>query len=292
MNIIISGSLGNVGKPLTNKLVQAGHKVTVISSSADRKPAIEALGAVPAIGSVSDAAFLTQVLTGADAVFAMTPPNMGGSNVIENTVNAGKSFSEAILNSGVKHVVMLSSIGAHLPGGNGPIASIHQIEKLYNDLEGVSVTFLRAGFFYTNYYNDVPLIKGLGIIGANYPAETKMPLVHPADIAAAAADELVNPSAGKNVRYIISDLRTPADAAKVFGQAIGKDGLPWVEFTDEQSLDGMLKAGLPHEIAGLYTEMGQGLRNGNIAADFFAKGAPVTGQIKLEDFAKEFADKY
>lgn len=292
MKITISGSLGNVGKPLTTKLVQAGHNVKVISSSADRKSAIEALGATALIGSVSDSAFLTGALAGADAVFAMTPPNMGGSSVIRNTAAAGQAFAEAIQKSGVKRVVMLSSIGAHLPSGNGPIAAIHQIEKLYNDLQGVSVTFLRAGFFYTNYYNDIPLIKGAGIIGANYPADTKMPLVHPVDIAAAAAEELVKSPAGKNVRYIISDLRTPADAASLFGQAIGKDVLPWIEFTDEQSFDGMQKAGLPDEIAGLYTEMGQGLRSGNISADFLGQNAAVTGKIKLEDFAKEFAEKY
>lgn len=277
---------------MTTKLVQAGHDVKVISSSAERKSAIEAMGATAVIGSVSDSAFLTGALAGADAVFAMTPPNMGGSNVIRNTAAAGQAFAEAIQNSGVKRVVMLSSIGAHLTSGNGPIAAIHQIENLYNDLQGVSVTFLRAGFFYTNYYNDIPLIKGAGIIGANYPADTKMPLVHPVDIAAAAAEELVKSPAGKNVRYIISDLRTPADAASLLGQAIGKDVLPWIEFTDEQSLDGMQKAGLPEEIAGLYTEMGQGLRSGKISADLLAQNAAVTGKIKLEDFAKEFATAF
>lgn len=45
MKIIISGSLGNIGKPLTAQLVKSGHEVTVISSNEDRKSAIEDLGA-------------------------------------------------------------------------------------------------------------------------------------------------------------------------------------------------------------------------------------------------------
>ncbi len=291
MKIIITGSLGNIGKPLTTKLVAQGHHVTVISSNADRKQAIENLGAKAAIGSVSDAAFLADTFAGADALFAMTPPNLGGSNVVENTVNAGKSFAEAIEKAGVKRVVMLSSIGAHLEDGTGPIKGLYHIEKLYDKLD-TAVTFLRAGFFFTNLYNDVPMIKGAGIIGANYATDTKIPFVHPEDIATAVAEELQKETTGKNIRYIISDVRTPQDVAKALGTAIDKTDLPWIEFTDEQSLQGMIQAGLPEEIAGLYTEMGSGLRSGKIAEDFLTTNASVDGKIKLEDFAKEFAAKF
>ncbi|WP_300486165.1 NAD(P)H-binding protein [Flavobacterium sp.] len=289
MKITVSGSLGNIGKPLTTKLVAAGHDVTVISSAADRKEAIEKLGANAAIGSVSDANFLKEAFTEADAVFVMTPPNMGGANIIANTTEAGKAFASAIIASGVKRVVMLSSIGGDLPTGNGPITGLHNIEKIYNELESVSVTFLRAGLFFTNFYNDVPLIKGMGIMGANYPGAIRVPFVYPGDIATAAAEELQKSSTGKNVRYIVSDVRTPNEAARILGTAIGNPELPWVEFTDEQALQGMQQAGLPEEVAQLYTEMGSGFRNGTIPADFERNGSPVDGQTKLEDFATIFA---
>lgn len=291
MKIIVSGSLGNIGKPLTANLVAAGHDVTVISSNADKKSAIENLGAKAAIGSVSDSGFLTETLKGADALFAMTPPNLGGQNVIANTTEAGRAFAKAISETNIKRVVMLSSIGADLPTGNGPIAGLYDIEKLYNELN-TSITFLRAGYFYTNFYNDVPMIKGAGIMGGNFPADVKIPLVHPKDIAQAVAEEIVKTSEGKNIRYIISDVRTPGDTAKTLGTAISKSDLPWVEFTDEQSLEGMKQAGIPEEIAGLYTEMGTGLRNGKIAEDFLKSNLSVDGKTKLEDFAKEFAAQF
>ncbi|WP_199119943.1 NmrA family NAD(P)-binding protein [Pedobacter sp. ASV28] len=291
MKITITGSLGNIGKPLTQKLVAAGHVVTVVSSQADRKEEIAKLGAHAAIGSVSDANFLAEIFKGSDAVFAMTPPNMGGSNIIANTINAGKAFAKAIGAAGVKRIVMLSSIGADLPNGNGPIAGLHEIEQLYDHLDVISVTFLRAGFFYTNFYNDIPLIKGMGITGANYPATIQVPLVHPEDIATAAAEELQKTAEGKNIRYMVSNVRTPHDVAKTLGAAIGLPELPWVEFTDEQALQGMVQAGLPKEMAGLYTEMGVGLRTGKIQADFKERGSVADGKIKLEDFAKEFAAK-
>ncbi|MBW8687500.1 NmrA family NAD(P)-binding protein [Chitinophaga rhizophila] len=292
MNITIAGSLGNIGKHLTQHLVAAGHQVTVITSNTERIGAIEALGAKAAVGSVNDAGFLQEALTGADALFAMTPPNMGGSNIIRNTVAAGKAFATAIKETGVARVVMLSSIGADLATGNGPIAGLHHIEALYRELEGVSVTFLRAGYFYTNYYNDAALIKGMGIIGANYPSNVQIPLVHPEDIATAAAAALQQQPAGKDVRYIVSDLRTAGDIAKALGTAVGKPELPWVEFTDEQALDGMTQAGLPGEMAGLYVEMGEGMRSGKLQADFIAGGAQADGATKLETFAQEFAARF
>lgn len=291
MKITITGSLGNIGKPLTTKLIASGHEVTVVSSNTERTAAIETLGAKAAIGSVDDIAFLKSAFAEADAVFALTPPNMGGVNIITNTTNAGKALAEAIKAAGVKRVVMLSSIGADLPGETGPITGLHHIEKIYEGVANTSFTFLRAGFFFTNLYNDIPMIKGAGIIGSNYPLTTVIPFVHPEDIATAAAEELKKTS-GASVRYIVSDVRTLNDVATVLGLAIDKPELPWVEFTDEQALGGMKQAGLPEEIAELYTEMGAGLRNGKIQEDFLSHKTAVDGKIKLEDFAKEFAEKF
>lgn len=292
MKITIAGSLGNIGKPLTEKLIAARHQVTVISSSSDRKQDIEALGAEASIGSVSDALFLKNAFTGADAVFTMTPPNMGGSNVIANMAEAGKAFVAAITESGVKRVVMLSSIGADLAQGTGPIIGLHRIEQLFHQIQEVSITYLRAGYFYTNYYNDIPMIKGMGIMGGNLFANTIIPLVHPKDIADAVAEELEITPAGQNVKYVISDVKSPSEIAGIIGVAIGKPDLPWVEFTDEQFLQGALQAGIPEEMAKLYKEMGAGIRNGEIPKDWVDQGSVVTGKIKFAEFAEEFAQKF
>ncbi|GAA5097500.1 NmrA family NAD(P)-binding protein [Chryseobacterium ginsengisoli] len=292
MKIIITGSLGNVAKPLAEQLIAEGHDITVISSNETKKSEIENLGAKAAIGSITDLNFLIETFKENDAAFLMTPPNMRFENVVENTINAGKNYAEAIKQTGVKKVVMLSSIGVESPVENGPIKGLHFIEKFYDDLENTSVTFLRAGYFYINFFNDIPLIKNAGIIGGNFPGNVEIPLVHPKDIAKAAAEELTKNSEGKNVRYIVSDVRSGSDFAKVFGNAIGKPELPWVEFKDEDSLNGMLQAGLPKEIAELYTEMGLGLRKGVVQKDFIEHGCVVDGKIKLEEFANEFAEKF
>src|SRR5689334_1306092 len=66
MKITITGSLGNISKPLAKQLIGAGHQLTIISSDAGKVQAIEALGATAVIGLVTDVDFLTRAFTGAD----------------------------------------------------------------------------------------------------------------------------------------------------------------------------------------------------------------------------------
>lgn len=292
MKILITGSLGNVAKPLVEELISKGHEVTVISSNESRRGEIENLGAHAAIGSITDPDFLFETFKGNDAAFLMTPPNMGLENIVTNTVNAGKNYADAARKTQIKKIIMLSSIGADSPVENGPIKGLHQIEKLYSELEHASVVFLRAGYFYINFFNDIPLIKNAGILGANFPGNTEVPLVHPKDIAKAAAEELLENTEGHTIKYIVSDIRPASDLAKVLGNAVEKPQLPWVEFKDDESLNGMLQAGLPQEMAELYTEMGRGLRTGILQKDFMEHGAVVGGETRLEDFSKEFAEVF
>jgi len=292
MKITVTGSLGNISKPLAKQLIAAGHQVTVVSSKADKIAKIEALGAKAAIGLVSDAAFLTKAFTGADAVYTMIPPNFGAADYRKYVGDTAKTYAEAIKNAGVTRVVNLSSIGADIDGGTGQISGNHDAELILNALEGVAVKHIRAGFFYVNFLANIGMIKQLGFIGSNYDASTRLIMVHPNDIAAAVAEELQQPITGKDVRYVISDERTTGEVAAILGAAIGKPVLKWVEFSDEQSLNGMRQAGLPAEVSGQFVQMGTAVRSGILWADYDAQKTIATGKIKLEDFAREFAEKF
>jgi len=292
MKITTAGSLGNVSKPLVKILIDAGHDVTVITSSPERRGEIEALGATAAPGSVSDPEFLTQAFKGADAVYTMTPPAIGSENIIENIAGAGQAYAQAIRAAGIKRVVMLSSIGAHASEGTGPIKAVHRVEQTFQQLSGVNVTMLRAGFFFYNFFRDIPMIRNMNIMGNNYNGDVRLALAHPRDIAAALAGELQSKGNGIDVKYIVSDVSDGNEIAAVLGKAIGKPELPWVEVPDEQLRQGMLSAGLPSELAELLTELGQGIRSGIVNEHFFATGAAVTGQVKLEQFAEEFRAGY
>lgn len=292
MKITLTGSLGNITKPLAEILVAKGYEVKIISSNPDRAEAIKALGAIPLIGSVADTTFLTAAFTGADAVYTMVPPDFSAPQFKAYIGEIGKNYAAAIQQSGVKKVVNLSSVGADLPDGTGPIAGLHQVENTFGQLEGVDIKHLRAGYFYINFLANIDMVKHVNILGSNFGADAKLVLVHPRHIAKVAAETLESEFNGKSVLYVANDDQsTPADVAKALGTAVGKPELPWIEFSDEDAFNGMTSAGLPEEIAKNYVEMGDAIRSNRIFVDYY-KNRPVLGSTSLQDFAAEFAAAY
>lgn len=291
MKYVITGSTGHISKPLSSQLIKAGNNVTIVTSNPDKVKEIEALGAKAAVGSIEDVGFLTKTFEGADAVYTMVPPKWDAADWKGYIHNMGKNYAQALKAAGVKKVVNLSSIGAHMPTGCGPVSGIHFVEKELNAIEGIDIKHLRPGFFYYNLMANIGLIKHAGIIGGNY-GHTPLVMVHPNDIAAVAAEELLGLKfTGLSIRYIASDERPTAEIAKVLGYVIGKPELPWVNFTNEESLNGMLSAGLSKEVAENYTEMGAAIASGEMFSDYH-RHKPSLSAIKLEDFAKEFAAAY
>lgn len=293
MKIIITGSLGHISKPLVEKLIAGKHDVTVISSNAERISGIEALGATAAIGSVSDLAFVTRTFKGADAVYTMVPPTFSASDWKQHIAGIGKIYAQAIASAGVKNVVNLSSMGAHMPDGCGPVSGLYYVEQALNALEGVNVKHLRPGFFYYNFFGNMGMIKHMGIIGGNYGESAKLVLANPADIADVASEELSNLSfKGKSIRYIASDEKTTDEVASILGKAIGKPDLKWINFTDEDTVGGMLQNGLPLDVAKNYAEMGAAMRSGEMAAEYNSSRPETFGKTNFEAFAPVFAAAY
>lgn len=295
MKITITGSLGNISKPLATTLVQKGHEVTIITSDAEKQTAIEALGAKSAIGSVEDLAFLTETFSGSDAVYCMIPranyfdPNL---DLDAFTGKIGNNYAQAIEKSGVKRVVFLSSIGAHLEKNSGIIQRYNEIEAVLNKLSDVSITFMRPTSFFYNLLAYIPMIKNAGIIAANYGAEKMVPWVSPNDIAEVIAEEITTPLDGRKIRYVASEELTGHETAKILGNAIGKPDLKWVLTTDQETLDGLVNVGMQPKIAEGLVEMYAGLYSGLLGEDYERNRPAVMGKTKLAEYAKEFAAVY
>ena len=293
MKYTLIGSLGNITKPVAETLIQAGHEVKIITSKQGNTAAITELGATPLTGSIEDASFLTNAFTGADAVYLMIPPKWDMADWLTYQQQVADNYAAAIKKSDVKHVVLLSSIGAHLGKGTGPIDGLAYLESKLNELTDVNAVYLRPGYFYFNLFSMIPLIKNAGIMGTNQPADQKMVLAHPKDIATVAAEKLLRLNfKGKQVQYIGSDEKTWAEITTTLTKAIGKENTPWIEFTDQQAHDGMLQAGLPETIASGYTNMGAAFRGGEAQADYWKNHPAQLGEVKLDEFAAVFAATY
>ncbi|MES2133328.1 MAG: NAD(P)H-binding protein [Bacteroidota bacterium] len=293
MKIIITGSLGNISKPLTQELVQKGHAVTVITSKPEKQKDIEALGAKAAIGTVEDIQFLTSVFTGADAVYCMLPPGGVFSDpnfdVMAHANEIANNYVQAIQQAGVKRVVYLSSIGAHTNKGNGILAFHYNAETILQKLPAdIAITFMRPVGFYYNLFGFINGIKTQGLMASNYGADDLVPWVSPIDIAASVANELTTSFTGRNIRYVASEEITCNNIAGILGAAIGKPDLKWIVIPDEQLLSGMTAMGMNSTIAKGFVEMNAAIHDTSLFEDYY-RNKPTLGKVKLADFAKEFA---
>jgi len=297
MKIIVTGSLGNISKPLTKELISKGHSVTVISTSTERQKEIEALGAKAAIGSMENVDFLTETFQGADIVYAMEALNAGvffdhSINFIEANTQIGRNYKEALERSGVKRIIHLSSIGAHMSKGNGILISHYNVEKILNELpEDVSIKFMRPVGFYYNLFSFIPVIKSQGVIIQNYGGDQKEPWVSPLDIAAVIAEEIEKPFRGREVRYIASEEISPNEIAQTLGEAIGKPELQWLTVSDEDLLNSMISKDMNPETAKGFVEMNKA-RGNEVLYEDYNQNKPTLGKVKMKEFAKEFATVY
>ena len=182
MKYLLTGSIGNISKPIAQNLIKAGHEVAVITSNSKNVEAIEQLGAKALVGSVEDRTFLTSAFAGADVVYLMIPPKWDVKEWYTYQQEVAENFVSAIQANHLKKVMVLSSIGAHMGRGAGPIDGLAYLESKINELGDIQSVYLRPSYFYANFYSMIPLIKNMGFMGSNMPADHQLILTHTADI--------------------------------------------------------------------------------------------------------------
>jgi uncharacterized protein YbjT (DUF2867 family) len=205
----------------------------------------------------------------------------------------GEAMVKAIRESGVGRVVFLSSVGAELPSGTGPIAGLHAQEKRLEKLQGVSVLILRPGYFFENFEESLGLIKHQGIHGGALAPDVSMPMVATRDIADAAANALRERRfQGIQVRELLGprDL-TQAEATRILGARIGKPDLPYVQFPYADFVKALVQVGLSENVANLYSEMSRALNEGKVKS-LEGRRKENTTATRFEDFVVELEKAY
>jgi uncharacterized protein YbjT (DUF2867 family) len=288
--ITIMGASGNIGSRLSGILLEAGQTIRVLARSAKRVETLAAKGAEVRTGDASDSAFLLEAFSGSKAVFAMIPPAYTAENYRAFANKLGASIGEAVRNAGVTNVVNLSSHGAHLPEGTGPVKALYDQEQRLNKISGVNVLHLRPTYFMENLLESIPMIKNMGLMGGAIKGNIPMPMIATRDIAQVAAEQLGTLDfQGISVRELYGqrDL-TMEEATSVIGKRIGKPDLKYVSFPYLEAEKGLIAAGLSPDMSKNIVELGQALNDGLIKKNEERSSSNTTA-TSIEDFAEEFA---
>lgn len=285
--VVICGATGNVGAKIAETLLAAGDSVRVVGRERVRLGPLAARGAEPFPGDTADAAFLGKAFAGARAAFVMIPPKYDAEDFARYQRGVAKALVSALSTARVPRVVTLSSIGAHLPKETGPILGLHALETMVDDgLPDAGVIHLRPASFMENHLWSIPLIRAKGINGSPIRPDVPIPMVATKDIAGAAARLLgFGTFAGHTVRYLLGprDL-TLADATRILGEAIGKTGLEYVRFAEDEARRAMAGMGMSESTVDAMLEMQRGYNAGRIRPTR-DRNAESTTQTTLEEFA-------
>jgi uncharacterized protein YbjT (DUF2867 family) len=286
----IIGATGNIGSATARILLDKGLKVRAIGRDRSRLQALVDRGAEAAVGDVKDKGFLTGAFTGVEAVYAMIPPNYAVPDFRADQHDVGVSIASAITKSGVKYVVNLSSQGADLPAGTGPILGLRDQEKRLNELTWVNVLHLRPTYFMENLLMNIPVINQMGFAGSAARGDLKFAMIATKDIAIRVADHLVKRDfKGTAVKDLLGqrDL-TLQEAIGVIGRKIGWPDLKYVQFTYEDAAKGMKEMGISPDVSRLFIEMSAALNKGLFAVNR-PRTVDNTTSTTIEEFAATFA---
>jgi uncharacterized protein YbjT (DUF2867 family) len=265
--ITVMGAAGNVGRQIVRRLLEAGEHVRAIGRSPQALAELEAAGAEPRAGDAADAAFLTEAFRGADAVHTMLPYSHTAPDFRAEQARLSEAIVTAIRDSGVRKVVVQSSVGADLSSGTGFIAaSLHPHEQRLRALDGVDLLLLRPTLFFESIVAAVDAIEATGVNADVVAPDVPVPMIASRDVAEVAAAALRSRAwTGVEVRELLGpcDL-TYAEATRILGAAIGRPNLQYVQLPDDEMAAALVQAGFTPDVAALHIEMGNALSAGTI----------------------------
>lgn len=261
--LVIAGVTGHVGSVAAKELLAKKKPVKVIVRDAQKGEAWKKLGAEVAVGTLEDGSFLTKALQGAQGFFTLVPPKFDAPDFFAYQKKVSDVIAQAVAAAGVPHVVMLSSVGADLEKGTGPIKGLHYLEEALRKTK-TTLTAIRAGYFQENVGNVLGAAKQMGIFpNLGGPADYAFPMIATKDIGRLVAESLLKKPAQSEIVDLHGPSYSTRQAAELLGQALGKP-LKIVDVPAAGRVDALKQAGFNDDIARTFAEMYEGFEKGII----------------------------
>ncbi len=278
---VIAGASGHTGSVVASTLLEKGEKVRVIVRDAQKGAPWKDKGAEVAVANLDDAAALTAALRGADGVYALIPPNFAADDPVAAQARVIDGWAQAIAAARPRHVVLLSSVGAELAGGTGPIVVAHRAEEKLR-ATGVRLTALRAAYFMENWGSVAAPAKSGGVLPSMITPGRAASMVATIDIGRVAAEALLEGERAPALIELAGPREyTPEDVAAAFGSVLGRT-VNVVPVPEEGIEPALQQAGLKPKLAALFREMNAAFNRGTI----HWSGTPRRGRTGIDEVVR------
>ncbi|MDO8357691.1 MAG: NAD(P)H-binding protein [Nitrospirota bacterium] len=219
---VVVGATGNTGSAVVETLLNRKQPVRIVVRSAEKAASWNAKGAEVAVASLEDVPAMTKALEGASGLYLLVPPNYGATAWLSEQRQRMDQAAEAVKASGVPHVVFLSSIGAHIAKGTGPIQAARYGEQALGAV-AKHLTVLRPCYFMDNWVPGIGMAKGQGRLPTFIAPMAKVPMISTKDIGRTGAERLIAGGQGKQVVELAGpEEYSPEEVAAALGQILGK----------------------------------------------------------------------
>ncbi|MGW7079830.1 SDR family oxidoreductase [Streptomyces sp. NPDC054866] len=234
--IVVTGATGNIGRPLTQALSEAGQQVMAVS----RHTATMPNGVRHMAADLAKPAGLKPALAGAKALFLLLSGDLHATGA-----NPADVISEAAA-GGVRRVVLLSTLGVVTrPSGQTRIA-MRALEDMLRE-SGLEWAILRPGGFASNALWWAESVRARQVVAAPF-GDVGVPIIDPADIAAVAAACLLDDRhTGGTYELTGPEVITPRQQAEAIAAALGSP-VRFHELTRDEAKTAMAQS-MPAELA-------------------------------------------
>jgi uncharacterized protein YbjT (DUF2867 family) len=287
---VILGASGNTGSVVANFLLSKGKKVRVVGRDSGRLQRFVDKGAEAFTADMSDAAALTKAFSGARAAYLLLPP----AKSREDQERESDAIANAVKESDLPYAMYLSSYGAQVPEGTGPVAGLHSSEQKLNAISGLNVLHLRAAYFMENNLAAIGMIHRLGLFGNALLPDVKFPMVATRDVGNYAAQRLLDLDfSGKQTRELLGERDlSMTETTAVIARGIGKPDLRYEQFPYDQVQEVLTQLGVPPKGAAMYIEMYKAI-NAGVLVPVESRSRENTTPTSIEQFVQDvFAAAY
>jgi len=260
---VVAGATGKTGAVVAATLLERKQPVRVIVTNPEKGAAWKAKGADVAVASLEDSQALANALKGATGGYFLVPPNYKALQYLSDRQRLVDSLTAAVESSGLRHLVLLSSIGAHVPTGTGPIRALHYAEGRLGDV-GRSMTIVRAPYFMENWMPVLSAARTQGILPSFLSAGRKIPMIAARDIGRIAAECVLDQPKGRRVLELSGPHEySPDDVAVAMGEQFRRH-VEVQQLPLGAVVPTLTSMGWSEDAARLFEEMYAGLENSRI----------------------------